>query len=134
METKYCPLCGLTHEHIHKHGKSSRSLHMEVYCDLCGPFALSEDAIIRLERNPKEKTQLRHLLREKYIKDKLQIEYEEVRFGRDEYTEELLKNAILIVADDDDIRIKPAYDKQYTLDQFLRNYQNLIDKIQYPHK
>ena len=131
METKYCPLCGLTHEHIHKHGESSRSLRMEVYCDLCGPFALSENAIIRLERNPKEKTRLRHLLREKYIKDKLQIEYEEIRFGRNEHAEELLKNAILIVADDDDIRMKPAYDKQYTLDQFLRNYpQTVTEKLE----
>ena len=131
MDTEYCPMCGQKHEHISKHGESSRSLHMEVYCDFCGPFALSEDAIIRLERNPKEKMQLRHLLREKYIKDKLQIEYEEIRFGRNEYTEELLKNAILIVADNDDIRMKPAYDTQYTLDQFLRNYpQTVTDKLE----
>lgn len=131
MDTEYCPLCGQKHEHIRKRGELSRSLHLEVYCDLCGPFALSKDAIIRLERNPKEKTQLRHLLREKYIKDKLQIGYEEIRFERNKYTEELLIKSILIVADDDDIRIKPAYDKQYTLDQFLRNYpQTVTDKLE----
>lgn len=131
MDTDICPLCKQSHEHMNVHGESSLRLHLEIYCDLCGPFAISEDAIIRLEKNPKEKMQLRHLLREKYIKDKLQIEYEEIRFGQNKYAKELLKNAILIVADNDDIRMKPAYDTQYTLDQFLRNYpQTVTEKLE----
>lgn len=124
-----CFFCGGKHEHMAVFGGSSRCMHWETVCDIYGAVAISEKAIDKISKNSLLRVQIQNLLREKSIKDRLELNIASNIISSGEIKNKLLEKMILIVSDKEDLRTKSPY-PQYTLEQMLRNYPvTITDKL-----
>ena len=129
MNVEKCPFCGGIHEHMRSFGENSRCMCWEFVCDTYGAVAISEKAIDKISQSSLIRTRLKSILREKSIKDRLELNIRRSVICFGEIKDKLLEKMILVVADKDDLRTRPAY-PQYTLEQILKNYPVAItDKL-----
>ena len=129
MNVEKCPFCGGIHEHMRSFGENSRCMHGEFVCDAYGAVAISEKAIDKIFQSSLIRTRIKSLLREKSIKDRLELNIRRNVICSGEIKDKLLEKMILVVADKEDLRIRPAY-PQYTLEQILKRYPVAItDKL-----
>ena len=128
-ELEHCPFCGRKHEHMKKYGPSSRCMHWEFVCDLCGAIAMSEKALALFQQDSKLRMRLINLFVEKAIKNRLQLNIMSNAICAGEVKDIMLGKMILVVADDEDLRGETSYPR-YTVTQILQNYPaTVIDKL-----
>ena len=124
MLVEDCPFCGKKHEHVLK-----CSLYIEIVCDTCGAVVLTTKALEQINNNEKKKYQLIHLLHEKNIKDRLDLDINRETVAKDETKEALLTKKILLIADKNDTAVQLPF-PQYTLANYLAQYPRTVtDKL-----